>query len=403
MPKEWGNLGQSKKEEWDNPCEDFLAMKKDPELEDEEGVTEKRLEAMKRAIVDSPEEVEWQAWDEYVSDWQDRGDPDSSGQLTGQDGVGFYNQMREAGLAKSTIYQGYLPIVQEFLAECMKRNVCDANPVAFVLDQTSPPNTDKDYPEITVNELGGFLRWLGDPQHRAAYTTMSKIATRSGETVNIDLPHLYLDHPIYLDYLDHRGIDLYEVVADKPDSVYIPSEPTVDEKYRGEIRTSGNKTAEGKLLPIDRELKRVLLDWISVRPDVGYPYPLFVGEQGSRLDGTHLLHKLKQELKEYGLTIEHVEDDDKNMDLHYFRHFFSTNMQDSQGTYEGAEWPWAKVKIIRGDKGTTANGDNNGSNGRGGDDLHNTYTHNWGDLIRDPYLRDIYNFGLYKPERELTR
>jgi hypothetical protein len=192
--------------------------------------------------------------------------------------------------------------------------------------------------------------------------------------------------------------------------VYIPSEPENGEEFRGEVRTYGNKTSEGKLLPIDRETKRILLDWIAMRPKVGHPHPLF-STRGSNIRhhsraGTPL-NKLKQEMRDYGIKVEYVTDSDdedneeeeKNMDNHYFRHFFSTNMQDGKGTYDDAEWSWGKIKIIRGD--LVSDEDDNGQ-GASSDGLQATYTHDWGNLIREPYLRDIYNFGLYKPERELS-
>jgi len=400
MPKDYGNLKmQGEIEAWENPCEDFIRWKVDPPLDDKDGIGKDRENQFRRAIVGennsgSEYDTEWQAWDQFHPDWQDRGNPDTSGQLTAQDGIGYYNHLRN-NLNKSTVYGKILPMIQEFLDECKKRNIVDANPAAFVLDQTDAPDTEKTYPEITVSQWGQFFSWLGDPQLRAIYMTMIKIAVRKGETLNIDLPFLNLDHSIYRDYLDEHNIELKDEVKETPDSVYIPSEPEAEEEFRGEVRACGNKTAEGKLLPIDRELKRVLIDWISMRPNTGYPYPLFCEQ--NRV--SRPLPKLKQAMCEYGLAVEYIEDDDKNMDNHYFRHYFSTNMQDGEGTYDGANWPWRRVKLIRGDITDIRSGNQNGA---GGDSLQDTYTHNWGDLIREPYLRDIYNFGLYKPERELS-
>ena len=402
MPKDYGNLKmQGEIEKWNNPCEDFIKWKVDPPLEDKDGISKDRETQFRRAIVGknrsgSEYDTEWQAWDQFHSDWQDRGNPDTSRQLTTQDGVSYYNHLRDH-LGKSTVYKNILPMIQDFLNECKKRDIIDANPVAFVLDQTGAPDTSKDYPEITVSQWGQFFNWLGDPQLRAIYVTMAKIAVRRGETLNIDLPFLNLDHSIYRDYLDERNIELRDEVKEYPDSVYIPSEPEEQKEFRGEVRQYGNKTAEGKLLPIDRELKRVLIDWISMRPDLGYPYPLFCGTPRGRTVSP--LRKLKQVMCEYGLAVDYIEDEDKNMDNHYFRHFFSTNMQDGEGTYKEANWPWRRIKLIRGDITDIRSGNQNGS---GSDGLQDTYTHNWGNLIKEPYLRDIYNFGLYKPERELS-
>jgi hypothetical protein len=242
MTKDFGNLEMTPDQEWNNPCDDFLEMKKDPELGDEDGVSAARLRDFKRVIKDGPKRNDWKSWDEFVSDWKERGDPDSGEKLTTHDGIRYYNHLRDHGIAKNTIHSTHLGIVQHFLDECMKRGVVDANPAAFVLDNIDNPKSDKNYPEITVKELGNFLKWVPNPQERAGYVMMAKIATRIGETLNTDLPYLHLNHPIYYDYIETRRIELDERVEEYPDSVFIPSEATAREEFRGEERTAGNKT-----------------------------------------------------------------------------------------------------------------------------------------------------------------
>jgi len=397
MSKKFGNLGMTPDEEWDNPCDDFLEMKKDPELGEEDGVSPARLRDLERIIKTGPEEGHrsWESWDHFVPDWKERGDPDSDDQLTTKDGIEYYDHLRDAGLSTYTILETHMSVVQHFLDECMQRGIVDANPAAYVMDKIDNPGTEKDYPEITVRELGNFLKSVPDPQQRAGYVIMAKLATRVGETLNIDLPYLHLNHPIYYDYIETRGIELHEDVKDYPDSVLIPPEPTAGEEFRGELRKVGNKTKKGKRLPVDRETKRVILDWLVIRPNTGYPYALFYSEKSpTRPRSQYWLRSLKRYLREYGLAVEYVEDDEKNMDLHFFRHFLSTNMQDGEGTYGGASWSWAKVQIIRGDMGGGFGNNNNGDNSSSSN-LQDTYTHDWGDLIREPYLEDIYQFGIY--------
>lgn len=407
MAKDYGNLDmEGEIEEWNNPCEDYISWKKDPPLDDEDGVGEDRVKAMRRVIIGRDEngnenDVEWSAWDQFHPDWQDRGDPETDGQLSTADGLEYYNHLRDH-LSKSSVYIQYMPIIQDFLNECKKRRIIDANPAAYALDQAGAANSNKNYPEITVAQWGKFFKWLGDPQLRAMLIMMAKTAIRAGEVINIDLPFLNLDHKIYGDYLDSLGVELVDEVKGNPDSLYIPSEPEAWEEFRGEVRKRGNKTTEGKLLPIDRELKRVLLDWISMRPNIGYPHPLFTDKSSSGRV-SKIRGELKENMREYGIAVDYIDnegEEKKDMSCHYFRHFFSTNMQDGQGTYDGADWPWSRIKIIRGDI-TDSESDNKNGGGRG-DNLQNVYTHNWGDLIREPYLRDIYNFGLYKPERKLS-
>jgi integrase len=58
----------------------------------------------------------------------------------------------------------------------------------------------------------------------------------------------------------------------------------------------------------------------------------------------------------------------ENVTPHYFRHFFTTHLRDRTGDR-------GIVKYLRGDVGG---------------DIIETYTHNWGDRVRDTYEEHIY-------------
>lgn len=159
----------------------------------------------------------------------------------------------------------------------MKRGIIDANPATYVLDNIDPAQSKKNYPEKTVAELSTFIKWIPDLYYRAACTVLAKWGIRKGEALTIDLQFLHLDHPIYEEYLQERGIELHEEVVDYPDSIFIPTEPTTGEEFRGEVRDTGNKgdpnKKGGKLLPVVYETKHAILDYLEIRENTGYPYP----------------------------------------------------------------------------------------------------------------------------------
>ncbi|MFY4815602.1 integrase, partial [Haloarcula sp. AONF1] len=59
---------------------------------------------------------------------------------------------------------------------------------------------------------------------------------------------------------------------------------------------------------------------------------------------------------------------DENVTPHYFRHFFTTHLRDRTGDR-------GVVKYLRGDVA---------------DDVIDTYTHNWGDQVREVYEANVY-------------
>jgi integrase len=169
------------------------------------------------------------------------------------------------------------------------------------------------------------------------------------------------------------------MVKDYPDSLYIPSEPTIGESFRSEERLLGNKRKRGTRIPIDQETKQALLDWVTVRPETAYPHPLWVSPVGqpTRIGFNNTNKKLTRSwAEETGLVDDGTTG---KFTPHWFRHFFTTNMKPGRGHHENSIPP-SLVKYIRGDVE---------------EDIMKLYTHNWGDQVSDQYLDAIYHFGIY--------
>jgi len=332
-------------------------------------VTDTRFDDIETTVVESPEASEWKAWDEFVN-WRD--------EMTLADARAFKQQLEEAGLGSRYI-EKRLRIVQSFLMELLERDVIESNPVAYVCDEADFDHDDPDKIDRTVDEIGEYLRAIPNLQQRGIGVAFAKTGIRGGENHNIDLPFLHLDHEIYDAILDQHDVTLVDEVADHPDTLYIPSEPTIGETFRGEKRQCGNKRKRGTKIPIDGELKKALLDWLAVRPETSYPHPLWVTSVGepTRIGGKASNNKLTNYwAEETGL----VDDGDTGaFTPHWFRHFFTTNMKPGRGHHDDSIAP-SLVKYIRGDVE---------------DDIMEVYTHDWGDQVREQYLDSIYHFGIY--------
>ena len=359
-------------DEWyDQPLQRYLYHKR--EVDD---VTEARFADIERAIVSSPDDAGWQAWDEFV-DWRD--------EMTTDDARAFLRQLRAAGHGERTVEEK-LRTVQSFLKELLDRGVIDSNPVAYVCDETDFDHDDQEKLDRSVAEIGAYLGAIPNLQIRAQGVTFAKTGVRLGENLNIDLPFVHLDHDIFYETLDRHGVSLHSEVADKPDTLYIPSEPTKGEQFRGEQRQSGNKRKRGTRIPIDSELKRALLDWLAVRPETTHPHPLWTSPCGepTRVSKSNL----SKNLTDYWAEETGLVDDGSTSAFtpHWFRHFFTTNMQPGRGYHDDSIAP-TLVKYIRGDVGTST--ESNGS------DIMDVYSHDWGDQVREQYLDAIYHFGIY--------
>lgn len=281
-----------------------------------------------------------------------------------------------------------LSTASSFYSALMTMNQADSNPAGYVLEQldldTDPPDRD----HHTVDEIANFLRFIPDPQVQTATLYSLKYGIRRGACANTDLHCVHLDHPKYLGFLDDQGIELHEAIEDKPDSIYMYSKFSEGDVIHGERRRDGNKRENEAILPIDEELKHSLLQFMTIRPKTSAPHPLFpalrrMNGEYERMSGDALYNLvIAKYATEYGIRNGSNRED---VDFHYFRHFFSTQMSPLRGDHDGSLND-VIIKYIRGDK----------MNDEHQDILDEVYRHDsWGVNIRDEYLENIYNFGLF--------
>ncbi|WP_132058377.1 tyrosine-type recombinase/integrase [Halorussus amylolyticus] len=271
-------------------------------------------------------------------------------------------------LADSTVatYASYL---HRFYAYMTQVGAFDSNPMALVVEEMNE-SIDKDPTrrEISVPQMRAFVGEISHPLERAVVVTLLKTGVRVGELCNLDLRDVRLSGEASEAYelgtrpqLDGRG-----------DALFVGSDAGRGDVVNGEERTAANKRKRPTVVPVDGELASVLTRWLAVRPDaVSDAEPLFVSTSkkwGRRLTPQMVRNVVETHAREAG-WYRRGGGAEENVTPHYFRHFFTTHLRDRTGDR-------GIVKYLRGDVAT---------------DIIDTYTHNWGDRVREVYEENIYS------------
>ena len=271
-------------------------------------------------------------------------------------------------LAESTVatYAAYL---HRFYAYMTQVGAFESNPMSLVTEEMDERiETDPTRRDLTIDGMRRFVAGIGHPLDRALIVTMLKTGMRVGELCNLDLRDLNVDHPgtADLDATPRPQID------GRPGSLYVSDRPTRGTVVNGEERTASNKRKRSTVVPVDAELRRTLLRWLAISPDPVSPAnPLFVNTRerwGQRMTPGEVRYVVERHAREFG-WYRTGGGSEENVTPHYFRHFFTTHLRDATGDR-------GVVKYLRGDVA---------------DDVIDTYTHNWGDRVREVYEANVYS------------
>jgi Site-specific recombinase XerD len=285
-----------------------------------------------------------------------------------RDCMAFVHTLRD-DLASSTV-ASYAAYLHRFYAYMTQVGAFTDNPMAIVTEEMNESiDSDPVRRDIAVPQMREFVSTARHPLEQAVIVTLLKTGIRVGELCNIDLRDITVSDSELTESFDigSRG-----ALDSRPDSLYVSSEPTVNQEYAGEIRPATNKRKRDTVIPIDTEFQRVLKRWLLVRPDArSETEPLFVDTEsnwGARLTPPRVRTFITRHAREYG-WYQTGGGASENVTPHYFRHFFTTHLRDRTGDR-------GVVKYLRGDVA---------------DDVIDTYTHNWGDQVRRVYEQHIYS------------
>ncbi|EMA53273.1 MULTISPECIES: tyrosine-type recombinase/integrase [Halococcus] len=290
--------------------------------------------------------------------------PDEAGQ---RECMAWVHSIR-AEHRQSTIatYASYL---HRFYTYMIQVEVFESNPMALVVEEMDETiEKDPQRRDVSVSEMRRFVDEIVHPLDRTVIVTLLKTGMRVGELCNLDLRDLAIDDEDLeaVHTLGGRG-----QLNGRAGSIYVASDVGRGDIINGERRRAANKRRRATTLPVDDELHGTLRRWLAVRPDaVSDADPLFLS---TRDDWGHRLTPpmVRSIVSKYARAMDWYHTGGgatENVTPHYFRHFFTTHLRDRTGDR-------GIVKYLRGDVA---------------DDIIDTYTHNWGDRVREVYEENIY-------------
>lgn len=276
----------------------------------------------------------------------------------------IHSQRNDLAGSSLATYASYL---HRFYAYMTQVGEFEENPMALVVEQMDESiDVDPVRREISVEEMRTFVAKVTHPLSQALIVTLLKTGMRAGELCNLDLRDIHLrTDAIEID------VEPRPQLNGKPNSIYVSSEPARGHTANGEERTASNKRRRPTVLPVDDELRETLVRWLAVRPDAhSLADPFFVSTArrwGCRITAHTVHHTVERHARKRG-WYRTGGGASENVTPHYFRHFFTTYLRGQTGER-------GIVKYLRGDVA---------------DDIIDTYTHNWGDQVRETYEANIY-------------
>jgi integrase/recombinase XerD len=229
---------------------------------------------------------------------------------------------------------------------------------------------EKDYPHITADDLRDALEDVTHVRDRTIIVLMLKLGLRTGETQNIELADLNIQNTDLKAHYPELGT--HPRVADHRNAIHIPPNPS--NKWAGEDGRAGNKSKNPRVLPLDDEVRRLLTQYLLIRPDSGAPQ-VFLSVQGEPLDRS----TINRETWVPAFQPRYAETPTaRAVTSHFGRHFFSTYWENQPSVTT------RDVQYMRGDNIVVS--------GREGDAI-NRYIHAYYEDIEQVYRDGIYTFG----------
>lgn len=261
----------------------------------------------------------------------------------------------------STLNQGY----EFFQAEPAFPHPTDHNPFkAAKIRMDLSGEGPKDHRPIPLDDLREFLDVeVKHIRDRAVILIQLKLGLRASEVTNIKLSEIHITSSELQNHYADFGTN--PMLSGRPNAVYIPHD------------RDQNKSQRPRVLPLDDELRRVLLQYLLCRPDNGEPW-LFLSKSGAKkMNHTNINDIWKKYFRpEYGPTDKY-----RGVSSHYGRHQFTTWFRIDQ------KWQRDRIKYLRGD----IQSDGDFKSTKEGIDA---YIHPWYEKIEDQFRRDIYKLHI---------
>lgn len=248
-----------------------------------------------------------------------------------------------------------------FQAENVFPHSTDYNPIDAAWEKIAWPEAEeeKEFPEVTREEMRVALADITHAFKLAVIFLGVKLGMRQGEIRNVQLRDIHIENSElqahYPELGSHRRLN------DFTNAIFIPS------KFNRE----GNKSKRPRVLPLDEELRRVLTQYLLIRPDCGEPWVFLSQTQHERIrDKDGINRHWREQMRPHFPAAEHEDE----VTSHFGRHWFTTYWKLEIGMEK------EYVQFMRGDK----IGDGKDS------EPINAYLHAYYSDIEDRYRDEIY-------------
>lgn len=164
----------------------------------------------------------------------------------------------------------------------------------------------KSFPELSLSTLRTEFRSIENIRRRAIVGQQLKQGLRAGEVCNLKLSELHLSHQALQQLYPQMGT--HPAIGDYRDVVFIPHD------------RAGNKSSNPRLLPIDGELRWLLIRHLLTRPQVDEPWVFLSKRTFTKVEPQGITKEWKEAFyPEYSET-----DDHRGVTSHFGRHWFSS-------------------------------------------------------------------------------
>jgi len=234
----------------------------------------------------------------------------------------------------------------------------DYDPYGLAKHELSFDNKDtEEFPEIEFEELKDVIQQCTNIRERLFLMFLLKLGLRAGELLNVKLKEISIENESvkkrYPAIGSEAALDGYN------NAIYIPSKSDRD----------GNKSTNPRILPLDDELRQILIQFLMIRPTVDLPWLVISERTYEKMDRTDCVNRIwKDHFAAYNDNEEY-----RDITSHYGRHYFTTYWKIREDVQREL------VQYMRGDK----LGENNGES-------IDTYLHTYYSDIQDLYLDRIF-------------
>lgn len=239
----------------------------------------------------------------------------------------------------------------------------DYNPVSLAEKKITFAEVEsKEPPRIPLSELRDILEGVTHVRDRAIMAIQLKLGLRATEVCNLKLSEIDIQNTDLRKHYPELGSD--PRLEGRQNAVYVPHD------------RDGNKSQRPRLLPLDDELRRVLLRYLLIRPDNNEPWVFISLTRHEQLQKQDINPPWKEAFHpEYAETEQR-----RAVTSHYGRHYFTTHWRVEKDLNREL------IKYMRGDTAGSASIQERGA--------IDEYIHTYYEDIVDTYRENIFKLNL---------